>query len=229
MNRRVLVSVAALASLAIAFLAPRVFAGSDGYELDVLGVAEVDAPAAEQSEDRQGVKVRFEVAWDKEDGFPGTRNCEWTVFNESGDVIGRTSSTLTSMEAVPDAIYKEMFVEAGERVGNAAISCDPTRLDNPAGSFEFSGVHVVTPSSNQASDLDVFFKHGWTGGGLPTPQKCEIDVFDESGELLFKSPRNFHSVGIESRSSNFSIEAPEEFKDYDFSSTTAGIRCSAIG
>lgn len=225
-------NIAAVGAICLAlalFLAPQVFATSDGYRIQVVGVSKTseNPPVANTDPSRERVNVHFEVSWEP-GGFPGTRLCEWTVYGPQGEPIGRATSTLTSMESNEDEIYKQMYVEAGRKIGGSRVVCEPERLDDPSGRFEFSQIATRAPSSNLASDMDVMFTHAWHGDGMPTPQRCEIGIFDESGTLLFTSLRNFHSVGADSMSSNFSIEAPPEYKGENLSSTSAAIRCKPI-
>lgn len=209
-----------------------VFGASEGYEFRGVRVSDAETrsggrPDTNPNPFRRTVKVHFQVAWEA-DRFPGTRLCEWTVYDTSGEVIGRSTSTLTSMESSQDSVYKEMQVERGRKLGESSVACEPRRLDDPSGTFEFSDVSILTPSASLASDFDVIFTHAWYGDGGPTPQRCEIDIIDKSGNLLFTSVRNFHSVDASPMSSNFSLEAPEEFQGYDYESASATIRCAPI-
>lgn len=196
-----------------------------GYDIRVLGVER--NPRAAENASENAAKVRFEVSWPNRD-FPGTRNCEWLIFDDSGRVIGRDYGTLTSMESTPDGIYRDMDVEPGAHIDRAQISCDSARLDDPSGSFSFTDIRIVRPASNAAADMDVFFTVSWAGNGTPTPQTCDIVVMDQSGNFLFKATHGFHSVGTEPVETNFSIEAPAAAKETVADAASAEISCSPI-
>lgn len=230
MKHRIMVLTVGLLCVGLFMGGTDVFGSSHGYEFRNLNVSDAATSNIRQPDknpSQREVRVDFQVSW-QADSFPGTRLCEWIVYDSSGDIIGRSTSTLTSMEATQDPVYKDMQVEPGRELGESSVTCEPRRLDDPSGTFEFSDVSVQTPSASLASDLDVLFSHAWHGDGTPTPQRCEIDIIAESGERLFTSVRNFHSVGTAPMSSNFSLEAPQAFTDYDFTSATATIRCAPI-
>lgn len=228
MKRTVSMLTVGFLCVGLFFVGTDVFGASDGYAIRALKAsdAETSNNVAQLDEDpRRRVRVHFQVSW-QGDRFPGTRLCEWAVYDTSGEVIGRSTNTLTSMEVTQDWAYKEMHVEPGRELGESSVTCEPRRLDDPSGTFEFADVSIRTPSASLASDLDVLFSHTWHGDGTPTPQRCEIDIMDRSGKQLFTSVRNFHSVGSAPMSSHFSLEAPQGFEDYDFTSATANIRCT---
>lgn len=199
---------------------------SVGYRFEVTGVKNPRETGTEKVLANRA-RVSFLPKWST-NGFPGTRVCTYVVYGEEGETIGEVSSHFTALESASSggSMHVDVPVDPTKSPVGASVECRGERLDDPGGHYGIEVIGVESPSVSKGYDLDVLFDYDWIGDGSPTPQRCDITVWDAEGQELFAGHTNFFGAGEEPRrSASMGVKAPNPEESYLAEVDSATVRC----
>lgn len=153
---------------------------ASGYSFSDIRVMEATDPVTGAVLMNQAV-LSFDYEWVTEE-YPGTRSCEWTIFNSEGSVIGSRTDLMTAQANSGVDLTSRVDI-VGKPVG-AAVRCDERRYDDPSGSFAVSRVDLV-PSKWGGAALAI--DANWQGSGVPSAQECTAELVTTTGQPISRS------------------------------------------
>ncbi|HZD04311.1 MAG TPA: hypothetical protein VE173_05320, partial [Longimicrobiales bacterium] len=98
---------------------------------------------------------------------------------------------VVGMSRLPDqaeSSHVDVNQSASGQATSSSVECGSSRLDDPAGSYEFTNLKI-SPSGER--EVAVAFNYLWRGEAEPVPQTCTVEVRDGAGVGLGETRFNF--------------------------------------
>ncbi len=146
----------------------------------------------------QRLSIDFTVGW-AGDTFPGWRPCHFEVFAADGSLMGEEVRNVADWSAEPSEAGLDIpLVEGaeGKDPETAQIVCEPTRLDDPRGTYQASNAQIRRDPQFDG-DLRSFaltFDSAWRGVGLSGVNACQARVRGDQGSIMFVQDFNLSTV-----------------------------------
>lgn len=125
--------------------------------------------------------LTYDYAWSG-NVYPGTRSCLWTIFDTEGQPVGSRRDLISAHAKSAQGL--ESLVDVAGDPHRAEVECESRRYDDPQGRFSVSESRPVRhPAGGWAVSLDAT----WQGEGVPSAQRCLVDLRDSQGRVVRQS------------------------------------------
>ena len=169
------------------------------------------------------VLVSYRIGW--RDVFPGPHECELTVFDAAGEVIGRGS---VDEHLLPQRNEGGVWVRIDGEPVRAEVRCDPERLDTPV-AYDIYQEKVIGVSPN---GVEISYRVDWPTGFLEHPgtNGCTATVRAPGGDVI-ADQRFTLQVPEGTRTSVIERDAFSEWPgaDADPGTLSANVECHPYG
>ncbi|MEX0755834.1 MAG: hypothetical protein WD206_07790 [Actinomycetota bacterium] len=179
---RVKLSLVALAVAAATFVAVTATAGGHLEQADPdepSYLLSVDSIANADSETGAVALVEYSGAWSHGD-FPGYSECEATVSDAAGNVVGIQGFELASFSASTDGAID---VEVSGTPASASIACAPASKPSERAGYVISNPMVMDADTD---DPWLTFRADWATDEPPQVQRCEAVFATSEGARIYE-------------------------------------------